>query len=593
MTLAETSRVEVGPRPFINDKGRDVSASAYALVKRAAAQVDGQVSLFHALNKYQGNRGALLDTHPALTRFIEGGLPINGTAQAISEVLGQIGTTAIKINHLPVNLDGQFAHLHLVTATGAEAIGENNMTGKMWTRDQAFVAMSRIRIGAMMRDYAIQKEGLQLLDSLLTCMGTPSQLKRFDRIIQEEGRVTAEEHPAIMMPIQKENNGIYTIDLEARWGHNQDAWQILAEQTLEAYEDGLIDYKGVLKHQAFFQRIPDFLHATDYISKESKGSWEEVNAKGRLSTLAWEWPLVFRSFRQKNLFDFDDATVPKMRSMIQEGAQAIIDRFPHESAYYHKPGDPAYREADAALLYVAMSGTPELLSQMQELGFEPVDFSSNPFIAKEMAQGLSPVDAMYKVIFDTVNTLKDPVTGGYARYEGDSYQASGFWLPASWDALTAKDGLWGHEEELYRDDQGVLHFKIREQLLDAINAKIHGKGYGDTIARWMHPNAQAASIAFRRANMTADPLMREWYIQRGTRDLIDSLRMITGGYEYTLKPNGKGMVIEKMPAGMAPECYVTNVLPDGKKVVHVGPWGPLFWSAAAMGEMLAYAHQVE
>ena len=38
--------------------------------------------------------------------------------------------------------------------------------------------------------------------------------------------------------------------------------------------------------------------------------------------------------------------------------------------------------------------------------------------------------------------LLDPITGGYARYEGDSYQASDFWSPACWDTLAGQNGLW-------------------------------------------------------------------------------------------------------------------------------------------------------
>ena len=72
------------------------------------------------------------------------------------------------------------------------------------------------------------------------------------------------------------------------------------------------------------------------------------------------------------------------------------------------------------------------------------------------------------------------------------------------------------------------------------------------------------------------------------RDMGDALGMITAEKEYTITPGPDGMMVRDMPSGLAPECYVTNTVGD-EKIIHVGPWGPLFWAAAGIRQMLAYA----
>jgi hypothetical protein len=206
--------------------------------------------------------------------------------------------------------------------------------------------------------------------------------------------------------------------------------------------------------------------------------------------------------------------------------------------------------------------------------------------------GLSPEDAMYRIMFETMDKLKDPITGGYGRYYGDSYENSRFWTPSVWNALAGKDeegnlNLWTNQK--YRDPQGRIHYIARNALIDDINNFRNQSERNEYIARWMHPNTQAAAIAFRRATQTSQQEKRNWYMEKGKRDLIDALRMITRGNEYTIRPSGQKMEITKIAEGIAPECYVTNKLACGKEVTHVGPWGPLFWSAAGLRHMLSWA----
>lgn len=572
---------------LVNENQVDIMPSLRGLVGRAASCAPAETVVFSHLAKLQ--KGTQPKPAPLLAPFIANNL-LDHVGQ-VRNTVDSLGTTDMHIGKRRVLFDGQEADLTFITATGEDECGEaDNMSGGVWIRDQAFIAKSLLEEGALANNKESLSQGQQLLSSLLHCMSTPSQLARFDNVIRDKDAVKPQDHPSIKYDLRPGGNGVPVLELATDWGHNQDAWQILAATALDACDKGIVSKKEIAKYAEFFRRIPAFLHEVDYLEKESKGSWEEVNAKGRLSTIAWEWTTLVGLQNHADLFGFDGETRSLMKDMIRDGAEAIIDRFPNESAYFHEKGDPAYREEDAALIYLGLAQVPEQLSRLPDLDLPPVDFSANPKIKAQMDQGLTPEDAMYRVMFDTLDRLKDPVTGGYARYAGDSYQASNFWLPTVWDSLTGNDGLWVDKQ--YRDPEGIIHFAGRGILVDEVNRAILGDDKSIPIARWMHPNTQTASVAFRRVWQTKDPEMKQWYKEHGARDLKDALRMITNEDSYTIRPCNGQLEVTQLPSGVAPECMVTNSLPDGSTVIHPGPWGPLLWAASGIRSALAWAEGV-
>ena len=526
--------------------------------------------------------------HKSLVSFIDSPTM---NVDSLRQILKELGTTTIQVEDKTVLIDNRPTELSFVRATGAEATNSNDdMTNSLWIRDQAFIAAALLEEGDYLNDKETTRQGKKLLLSLLDLMTLPSQIERFDDIISRRGIASPEEHPLIKFDMQRTTDGI-ALDLQTDWNHNQDAWQILAYYAVNALENGFIPREDILPYREFFERIPNFFYAVDYLNRPSKGSWEEICAKGRFSTIVWEWSLLFHLHKNRVIFGFTDESSNLMRQMIQKGAQAIVRRFPDESTELHTKDDPAYRKEDAALLYVGLTKTPELLLEMEKEGFDPVDFSVNPIIKKNIEEGMSLVDATYVAMFETISHLKDPITKGMARYKGDSYQASCFWLDSCWNTLASENGLW--LDPRYKDDNGIINFVGREILVNILNREMHGSGYETAIAGWMHPNLQAASIAFNRVAQTSNPVAQQWFWDKGLEFFKDALSMITNENAWTIRPGITGMELYNLPPGIAPECIVTNILQNGEKVIHYGPWGPLFWTAACLRKTMVDFQRAE
>src|SRR3989344_2753325 len=315
---------------LINQQGNDVSPHLSKLIDASLIYAYSGLPYLDHLDYLQKNRGGTIEIHPALHPFVEDP-NILERVDEVDAMLKSLGTTAIQITSEVVQYDGQRTPLSFVTATAATAAeGKNNMTEQVWIRDQAFVAWGLLEQGFMSGDSALRHQGQNLLKSLLHAMSSPSQLERFDHVIFENGKVAPHEHPVIKFNVRHDDEGI-TLESDADWGHNQDAWQILASLGFSALEQGWIEQTDIQKYGEFFKRIPKFLHKTNYLERASKGSWEEISAKGRLSTIAWEWSLLPRLQKYSDIFGFDLETKQQMDEMIQAGAQAIITRFPHES----------------------------------------------------------------------------------------------------------------------------------------------------------------------------------------------------------------------------------------------------------------------
>jgi len=582
-----------------NDRGREVKGPLNALIEGTVAQYPAGLGILYKLDELQGGSEEVRVHHALVPYVYMTDQDLIKSSGELSGVLKGLGALDLSLGWQWVDLEGQKQSLMLVSALSADDIEvSHNMTG-IWVRDSALIAQGLLRenINGISPRSGLQN-GEDTLLGMLDCMSTPKQLARFDNVIAKDGKVKPEDHPSIKFDLQRDSSDKLaeaTLDTETKWGHDQDAWQMLGAISLKAFEEGaLLDF-DLTDHAAFFKRIPHFLKSVDWLNRASRGSWEEIAAKGRLSTTAWEFALLVRLRKQSALFGFDPETVALMDNMIREGGQTILRRFPQE-ARDEPETSPAHRKADAAILYFGMAEVPELL---EEYGFTTADIPDDA--CEEMLRWKNSKsrlrDVMYTEMFDSAESLHDSWhTGGMMRYKQDSYQASLFWTDPCWNALAGPRGLWGQQQ--FKDKKGHIHFAGRAQLLQGINmattppeAMIHNT---PEEARWMHPVVQAATIALRLATQSPEnPYIRAHYLSQGLQYVRSALKMITAPGEFTIRPGMNGLEVVPMKAGIAPECYVANRMPDGRIVRHVGPWGPLSWSAGSLREMLAWMQKAQ
>lgn len=514
---------------------------------------------------------------------------------ALSDALTSLGTTRIDTRYINPVLDGQEHHLEIFLASGGD--GSDHMTNSAWVRDTARVAINLCNIYKLTGDESHLEMGRSLLESLVVLMTTQDQQKKFEDMIEHKGERdyidNPANHPAIKFFVDFNQN---TVDRDPDWGHNQDAWQMLAVVLLDAIEQGYVEMSPRIK--GFLEKIPAFLDAIDYTQAANKGSWEEIAAKGRLSVTVWEWATLVRLLKAQEEHTVELNTEPELLTrLIDQGTQAILTRFPDESASLHSPDDPEYRERDSTIFYVGLAEVPELMEWLIDNGH----LDRNADYLRDKPEDIKTW--MYDTLFASADTLYRPDRHGFIRYPKDSYQITE--LLAVWDQFAGKGMLW--TLPALKDHHGVIHYTARAKAMSAIREHF-GIEDTDHEAVWNHPNNQAALLAIRTAftALRAGDLKRAGiFCERAVRHFNDSLWMITGDREYTLAPkddNGKiTPTITHMQPGVALECVVQSIVGTQESgystIAHPGPWGPLYWAASgylAVSKLLeAFALEVE
>lgn len=478
--------------------------------------------------------------------------------------------------------DGVHEDIRTIGATTRETGGE--MSGALWVRDQTQCASSMMEMYILdpHKYVAEGKDAKDILLSLMTIMSTPSQLARFQAMI-EKGHIPNFRNNSANWPYIFFHNDNLNTEKRERWQHKQDAWQMLIRDTERAIETGIISPSDLKpQHKRFLGMAIPFLAAVDFVSLENAGSWEEISAV-RSSTLAWDVAAIQSLARlaKKPEFDFLNAIykdnqkyLPNTDSssnfnqaaerMSKDGLDAMENALPYESPNYNRE-DPRYRSADASLLYLLDLGIPQQLSERK------FPNTSNIKSRDEYTRQLEDS------ILSQVLRLSDSVSGGIARYgvsgeSRDSYQAENFWTNMTQIKL----------KELYRsptppgDFGGVHKFVGRDRLVPS------GRS-----AAWTHFVAQISGWASSRYIKTSNP----YYYSVAQTFLNRILSTVTGKNEYSVIFEGNQLVAQHIPPNRITESFVTISNPNGKKLIFPSPNTPLNWGIQKTAEALALFHQ--
>ncbi|MDB4978142.1 MAG: hypothetical protein JWM56_328 [Candidatus Peribacteria bacterium] len=476
------------------------------------------------------------------------------------KLLDENGTFHINVEtHLIHDTDGENLP---VTITRAADTGMHPMGTANWTRDGALIGANALLTShAGFPDSAARRKlGHDLLLSNLTLMSTNPQLERFEKIIRSssrEFRSRKKNWPQIFLDINTNLGGEkYEI-----WQHKQDAWQILAVETLEAIERHDISVQELTaKQKKFFGLIIPFFSKIQPHLQENSGSWEELEAV-RTSVMAWDMLLLeklgalagkpgyeyleqeferHRTFlsRRPNYRSMSAATVAQ--DLVRLLAEKLAAALPFESPDYHRH-DPRYREADASLIYILRKNIL-------------------PLVAQKTGNDNRWVQGMEQRVLEQILTLQDTETKAIARYRHDSYQGPNFFEPHIQMAL---NNMYKYEA----DSEGVIHFQGRAAIV---------KTKAGREAAWVHPVWQLSVWADEQYLATGNST----YYHLAEQFFKTGLMLVTGEDEVSVERSGNTMRVIDIPSYRITEAFILQE--DGANTLHriPSPHTPLRWGVS-------------
>jgi hypothetical protein len=462
----------------------------------------------------------------------------------------------------------------MVAATEIIAGSPNHgdMSSMLYLRDhvQAANALMELHLQDPTRYNQEGRTSRTLFLSALHLMSTPSQLARFDDVITRGTTARQEDWPHISLLFN---------DLEGLkpngWRNKQDTFQMLADATLDAVENGLLTVDDLAEnHKQFLGSIVPLLVSVGFPAYENSGSWEEITAH-RTSVLAVETSLLYK---MKTLAAKDDRVAAFLRTgygrtapntavgfdetldtLLHNGLFELGRRLPDESPD-NDPTSIKFRQADAALTYVLMYDLPRLLASAHvPIGGVPME-----------------EQAIEQMILAQLSTLVDPDTNGIARYEDDSYQRVNYhtnevaWVIKAIKRKVKQDATTA-DTEVDLDQKQTLRGELTPQ--------------GKTAA-WTHPLGQLAGWAAKRSlrcQQEGDTEASADYRDLSTSFLNRALSTVTGNDQWHAVLDSQGYYhVRQVPAYKLPECYVAYQSAAGETFTVPSPHTPLNWSSAAL-----------
>lgn len=449
-----------------------------------------------------------------------------------------------------IDSDGERRMFTLARAAGTDMFP---MGTHFWVRDNAIIGARLLKL----EDKGQQQVGRALLLSCLTFMSSVAQLKRFEAVIRSKSRKFVHDVDSWPQIFAGVTDNLTTASHE-KWAHKQEAWQALAWYLLEALEAGQIPHAALTdKHKRFLGVIIPFLAKVSFWKSENSGSWEEIAAI-RTSVRAWEHRLIVRlgELAEAPRYAFLKAGYSRMRRYLGarykaidlKGAVRLLDReavralkqdVPFESPMYSR-SDVRFRRRDAALIYL-------------------LELDYVAFLGERLGRSAQWVKRTEQRLLSEILALQDDWTGGIVRYEGDSYQRSGFFRFVTTAQLVKMYGA--------SSGDASKAFEARDKIVPS------GRQ-----AAWTHFVWQLAAWAGQRFLVTRE---RD-YKKMHTTFFTQGLKLITGD-EVTVDvdPKGGSRVIS-VSSWRMPECYIADKTADGVEIVFPSPHTPLNWAVAEM-----------
>jgi len=450
-----------------------------------------------------------------------------------------------------VDSDGERSTFILARAASTDMFP---MGTHFWLRDNAIIAARLSKLD----DRRHRRVGKEMLLSYLTFCSSVAQLKRFDAIVRSRSRVfiaTPNNWPRIFTAI--EDN--LTTQRHEGWSHKQDAWQILAWHVFQALEDGRLSLSELTpKHKRFLGSIVPFLAKVSFWNCENSGSWEEIAAI-RTSVRAWEHRLIvlIAELAKRPQYRFLAAQYARMRGQLsarfrrvdifravelldKEVARVMLKDLPFECPMYPR-SNPRFRKGDAALIYL-------------------LELDYVAFLGARTGRDARWVQAMEDRLLKEILALQDDRSGGFYRYQRDTYQRSGFFRLVTTTKLI----------EHYGAPSGDASEKFGERH------KLLPRGRQ---AAWTHFVWQLAAWSGERFILTGQRRFKRLHDAM----FMQGLRLITGNEgSLDLDRNNQPRII-RLPTWRMPECYIADRTNAGVEMVFPSPHTPLNW---AVGEMM-------
>lgn len=476
-----------------------------------------------------------------------------------------------------LTIDGVEHSVSLLGATELADDGANHgeMSKMFYLRDhiQAAYALMELHLQDPERYSEEGQLGRHMLFSVMHCMSTPAQLKRFENVINLGPAATQEDWPHI---------SLWFDDLRGEapngWRNKQDTMQMLAHLSLDSIDRGFINETDVSQsHKRFLGSVVPLLTAVGFPNYETSGSWEEVAAR-RTSVLAIETAIMHKistMVAQGKNVDFlaeayersgVHATTGRtfyeqVEYMLDQGLREVGRRLPFESPDYDK-NSVKYREADAALAYVLMYGLPQMLA------------AKNIPIGKD--QKTASEYEIEDIVLKQIESLIDQKTHGILRYKGDSYQRVNFHT-----GVVQK--IIGAIKARVKSEAAEAGMEVNLEQKQALRDLLTPQGRE---ASWVHPLGQVSSWAAKRhieALRANDELGAERYRRLSLRYLNYNLSNVTGGSTYNTALNAEGKYqIKPIKPYRVPECLITYQTANGDACTVASPHTPLNWGSVML-----------
>lgn len=475
-----------------------------------------------------------------------------------------------------VVIDGTEHPVSLLGATELASDGTNHgeMSKMFYLRDH--IQTARALMELYLQDperYSKEGElGRHMLFSVMHCMSTPAQLRRFQHVTDVGPAATQEDWPHISLWFDdlhgEEANG---------WRNKQDTFQMLTHLTLDALDRGFINTSDLsTSHKQFLGSVVPLLTAVGFPNYETSGSWEEV-AASRTSVLAVETAIMHKiatmAAAGKNV-DFlshvyDQSGVrtttgrtfyDQVEHMLDQGLHEVGRRLPFESPDYDK-NSVKYREGDAALAYVPMYGLPQMLAE------------KNIPIGKDQ-QVLTEYE-IEDLVLERLESLIDPETKAMLRYNGDSYQRLNFHTNLVQRIVGA---IKTRVKKEAKESGGEVNLEDKQLLRDLLTP--NGKE-----AAWVHPLGQLSSWAAKRylKAMHDDALGMRRYRELSVRYLNYNLANVTGDAQCNTALDEQGAYqLRPIKPYRVPECLITYQAADGRTCTVASPHTPLNWGSVML-----------
>lgn len=476
-----------------------------------------------------------------------------------------------------ITIDGTEHPVSLLGATELADDGANHgeMSKMFYLRDHIQTARALMEL-YLQDPERYHKEGIlgrHMLFSVMHCMSTPGQLRRFEHVIAVGPAAGQEDWPHI---------SLWFDDLHGEgvngWRNKQDTFQMLTHLVLDALDREFITESDLSpSHKQFLGSVVPLLASVGFPKYETSGSWEEV-AAGRTSVLAVETAIMYKisamtaagknidfltevyeesGLRAKTGRAFHD----QVECMLDEGLHEVGRRLPFESPDYDKKS-VKYREADAALAYALMYGLPQMLAA-----------KSVP-IGKDAR--ILPEQQIEDLVLDQLDSLIDPQTHGMLRYKGDSYQRINFHTATVQEIVeTIKARVKGDAAE----SGGEVNLEDKQMLRDLLTPQ--GRE-----ACWVHPLGQLSAWTAKRSLETmqeGDAQSAERYRQVSLRYFNYNLSNVTGDAQWNTARDAEGTYqLRAIKPYRVPECLITYQAADGRTCTVASPHTPLNWGSVML-----------